>query len=91
MKSSSGTPSWQGINSPVLTEQAVTGKAKEEKQEKQSEKKEGDCLDEKPIFDFFGIHVFSDDLLIIAILFFLYSEGVQDPELFIALVLLLIS
>lgn len=46
---------------------------------------------DKPIFDFFGIRLFSDDLLLLAILYFLYSEGVNDPELFIALLLLLIS
>ncbi len=32
-----------------------------------------------------------DDILIIAIIFFLYNEGVQDQSLFIALILLLLS
>lgn len=54
-------------------------------------KQQNDRCDEKPIFDFLGIRLFSDDLLILAILYFLYSEGVKDPELFIALILLLIS
>lgn len=53
--------------------------------------KQNDRCDEKPIFDLFGIRLFSDDLLILAVLYFLYSEGVKDPELFIALILLLIS
>lgn len=46
---------------------------------------------DKPIFEIFGIRIFSDDLLLLAILYFLYVEDVHDPELFIAILLLLIS
>ena len=45
----------------------------------------------KPIFEIFGIKLYFDDLLIIALLFFLYEEGVEDNLLFISLVLLLLS
>lgn len=46
---------------------------------------------QKPIFEIFGIKLFFDDLLLISLIFFLYSEGVQDQSLFIALILLLLS
>ena len=44
-----------------------------------------------PIFEIFGIKLYFDDILLIALIFFLYDEGVQDNMLFIALVLLLLS
>lgn len=59
--------------------------------QKQILPQQDDRCDEKPIFDFLGIRLFSDDLLILAVLYFLYAEDVRDPELFIALILLLIS
>ena len=43
------------------------------------------------VFNILGITLYFDDILIICLLFFLYSEGVQDEMLFIALILLLIS
>ena len=42
-------------------------------------------------FEIFGLKLYFDDVLIICILFFLYTEGVQDQELFICLILLLLS
>lgn len=57
-----------------------------------NEKKENRSLDEdSPIFEIFGIKLFFDDILLICLLFFLYSEGVQDQWLFITLILLLLS
>lgn len=47
--------------------------------------------DVQPIFNLMGINVYFDDVLIICILFFLYNEGVNDPYLFLVLVLLLMS
>ncbi|MCI9365108.1 MAG: hypothetical protein HFJ54_00240 [Clostridia bacterium] len=44
-----------------------------------------------PIFEIFGIKLFFDDILLIALIFFLYTEGVKDQNLFISLVLLLLS
>lgn len=43
------------------------------------------------LFDLFGLKIYFDDILILSLLFFLYSEGVKDDMLFIALLLLLIS
>ena len=42
-------------------------------------------------FEIFGLKLHFDDLLIIALLFFLYQEDVKDTYLYIALILLLLS
>lgn len=47
--------------------------------------------DDNNCFEIFGIKLSSDDILLICLIFFLYTEGVKDDFLFIALVLLLIS
>ena len=46
---------------------------------------------ESCFFEVFGLKLFFDDVLLICLLFFLYEEGVKDQELFISLVLLLLS
>ena len=43
------------------------------------------------LFEIFGLKLYLDDVLIMCILYFLYTEGVQDQELFICLILLLLS
>ncbi len=47
--------------------------------------------EDKPIFEILGIRLYSDDLILLALLFFLYKEEVKDPSLFISLILLLLS
>lgn len=47
--------------------------------------------EEKPFFNLFGISLYFDDILLICLIFFLYQEGVKDQNLFIALILLLLS
>ena len=42
-------------------------------------------------FEIFGIRLYMDDILLLALLFFLYNEGTDDPLLFISLLLLLMS
>lgn len=46
---------------------------------------------DKPIFELFGIKLYSDDLIILAILFLLYEQNVKDEMLYIILFLLLFS
>ena len=56
--------------------------------------KSEDCQrfsDSDVIFEIFGLKLRFDDILIMALLFFLYSEGVDDQWLFISLILLLIT
>lgn len=43
-----------------------------------------DCL-----FELFGLKIYTDDILILALLYFLYTEGIKDDYLFIILILLL--
>ena len=47
--------------------------------------------DEDYFFELFGIKLYFDDILLICLIFFLYQEGVKDDELFLSLVLLLLS
>lgn len=47
--------------------------------------------DSDVLFEIFGLKIYFDDVLIISILLFLYSEGIQDEYLFISLILLLLS
>lgn len=42
-------------------------------------------------FEIFGLKLYFDDLLILCILFFLYTEKIQNEELFICLILLLLT
>lgn len=59
---------------------------KVEKQKNKSNSNDYDYL-----FDLFGLKLYFDDILILSLLFFLYTEGVKDEMLFISLLLLLIS
>lgn len=43
------------------------------------------------LFDLFGLKIYSDDVLLVSIIYFLYSEEVKDDGLFIVLILLLLS
>ncbi len=53
------------------------------------------CIDNneetEECFEIFGLKLHFDDLLIIALLFFLYQEDVKDTYLYISLILLLLS
>ena len=44
-----------------------------------------------PIFEIFGIKLYSDDLIILVVLFLLYEQNVKDEMLYIILFLLLFS
>lgn len=45
----------------------------------------------EPIFNLLGMDLYFDDILLICLIFFLYTEGVNDYLLFFTLVLLLLS
>jgi len=47
--------------------------------------------DDSCLFEFFGIKLFFDDILLLCLIFFLYNEGVKDHSLFIILILLFLS
>lgn len=46
---------------------------------------------ENYFFELFGLKLYFDDILLICLIFFLYQEGVKDDELFISLILLLLT
>ncbi len=57
-----------------------------------NEKKDSEnSYSSESFFEIFGIKLYSDDIIIICLLFLLYTEKVQDEELFICLILLLLS
>ena len=56
------------------------------KQKNKSNKNNDDYL-----FDLFGLKIYSDDVLLVSLIYFLYSEGVKDDSLFLVLILLLLS
>lgn len=60
-------------------------------QKKSAEHKPADSKDEDILFEIFGIKLYSDDILLMGLLFFLYTEKVDDQYLFIALIMLLLS
>ncbi len=43
------------------------------------------------LFDLFGLKLYFDDILIVSLLYFLYSQEVKDEGLFIVLILLLLT
>lgn len=47
--------------------------------------------DSPPLLNLLGINIYFDDVLIVCLLLFLYNENVNDPFLFIVLVLLLLT
>lgn len=53
--------------------------------------KQDNSNNDVPLFQFFGINLYFDDILLICLIWFLYDEGVKDEGLFIALILLLLS
>ena len=73
---------------------ALTTPTYSKTQSNNNEKIEEKCIEDKKdeyFFDLFGIHLYFDDILLICLIFFLYSEGVKDEGLFMALILLLLT
>ena len=73
------------LNHPIQPENHTDNNCKNTKKSP-SKTKEDDCL-----FEIFGIKLFFDDILLLCLLYFLYTENVKDEGLFIVLFLLLIS
>ena len=57
----------------------------------ESEEVNNSCNYENNFFNFLGLNLQPDDILILALLFFLYKEDCDDIYLYIALLLLLLS
>ncbi len=63
----------------------------EERENREKSAYKTDLKEENVLFEIFGIKLYYDDILLICLIFFLYQEEVNDPYLFIALILLLLS
>ena len=80
------------MNSNSQSQENIDNTVKETKSE-DSESKQDNRLNESSeyLFEIFGVKLYFDDVLIMCLLYFLYTEGVQDQELFLCLILLLLS
>lgn len=78
----------KNISSTNLPENSSKIQDSKEKEAKNSKNEK--CSDNE-FLEIFGIKLYFDDLMIISLLFFLYSEGVNDYYLFITLILLLLT
>lgn len=58
---------------------------------KKNNSKNNSSNNENYFFELFGLKLYFDDILLLCLIFFLYEEGVKDDELFLSLVLLLLS
>lgn len=56
-----------------------------------AEKNKSNKYNNDYLFDLFGLKIYNDDILLVSLIYFLYSEGVKDDSLFIVLTLLLLS
>ena len=76
----------------VIQKEDNTKKQKDTNKEDSNNRNNSYCEESSEyFFEIFGLKLYFDDILIICILYFLYTEGVQDQELFICLILLLLS
>lgn len=87
MKLNLVTPEISDRNSPRNKNREET---KSSPKDNEHDKKEDRHTDD-PFFEILGIQLYFDDLLILGLLFFLYTEGVKDYTLFMSLILLLMS
>ena len=58
---------------------------------KTHKKNNSKSINDTYFFELFGLKLYFDDVLLICLMFFLYNEGVRDNELFLSLILLLLS
>ena len=77
---------------PTMPEPLAVTEAMQSEQSRNYEKKDSSSEPfDSYFFEIFGLKLYFDDILLICLLFFLYEEGVKDQELFISLILLLLS
>ena len=75
--------------SSKIESKSIQNEAISNTENRNSKKEEKSSQNE--FLEIFGIKLYFDDLMIISLLFFLYSEGVNDYYLFITLILLLLT
>lgn len=86
---------YQTANSTSTTSkvahQSLPSQKEETKKATTSQEKSRSNPKEDAFLDIFGLKLYFDDILLVALLFFLYNEGVKDEGLFLALVMLLLT
>ena len=82
---------FQDNSNPNIQNNIQATKLNDSKKNPENSEDENRSETSECFFEIFGIKLHFDDVLIICILFFLYKEEVHDQELFLCLVLLLIS
>ena len=75
----------------MLENSSFSNCEKQDSEKKVEIKEDDENRSYEQFFEIFGIKLFFDDLLILALLFFLYKEDVNDSYLFIVLFMLLLS
>ena len=83
--------SYTDVQNPVFDELYHKNSSTEKNSRKKNTEDNSNELSSDYFFEIFGLHLYFDDVLILCILFFLYTEGVTDNELFLCLILLLLS
>lgn len=81
------TPNFQPMSKSIKSPTPI----KEHTQKKEPPKKQEYFNENSQFFNFLGINFAFDDILLLCLLFFLYSEGVEDEILYIVLILLLLG
>lgn len=81
----------QNLSSSPVTPSQVSPYVPENHQSVINEKNKSNKNADDFLFDLFGLKIYYDDILLVSLIYFLYSEGVKDDGLFIVLILLLLS
>lgn len=79
------------ISASLKNNSQYTDSDKDENCRNFREKNKSNKNNDDYLFDLFGLKIYSDDILLVSLIYFLYSEGVKDDSLFLVLILLLLS
>ena len=78
-------------NIPYCNTDSTSTKFNEKENLNYEQKNKSNKYNEDYLFDLFGLKIYSDDVLLVSSIYFLYSEDVKDDGLFMVLMLLLLS
>lgn len=88
---SCSTDSVQSKHVPYTTKGQVRNQSKVSNKDYSPDSTADSFQDSSPLFSILGFNFYFDDVLLLCIIFFLYNEKVNEPYLFFALILLLLS
>ena len=76
---------------PIVSSDSTSNSNRLENCKFEDKKNKSNSSNNDYLFDLFGLKIYTDDVLLVSLIYFLYSEGVKDEGLFIVLILLLLS